>query len=154
MVLKLTSRSGNNPFPVDDEMKRSIASSLHRGAYLVYRHGFLRKGPGLCHGVAGSVYALLAVADVSNEIKATIGEETTSQLNYLAAAIHLSALATRVDELVEQHEMRTPDRPWSLYEGRAGMCCAWMEVLYRMQIESSGEVVSGMPGYSDIGINI
>ena len=75
-VLKLVIRS-NNPLPVENQMKRSIASSLHRGAYLVYRYGFLRKGLGLSHGVTGSFYALLAVADVS--------KETTGQLDYLAA---------------------------------------------------------------------
>ena len=100
-VLELAIRS-NNPLPVENQMKRSIVSSLHRGAYLVYRHGFLRKGLGLCHGeVTGSFYALLAMADVS--------KETTGQLDYLAAAMHLPALTT----LVEQREMRMPDRCWA-----------------------------------------
>lgn len=131
-------------------MKCNMASSLHRGAFLVYRHGLLRKGLGLCHGVAGSVYALLTAADVSNEIRIRVGGESARHLDYLAAAIHLSVLATQVDELVEQGKMRTPDRPWSLYEGKAGMCCAWAEVLYKMQ---AGETIgSGMIGYSDISI--
>ncbi|KAK2467919.1 hypothetical protein APHAL10511_000214 [Amanita phalloides] len=150
-LLKLANRS-KNPFPVDDQMKDRIALSLHRGAVLVYERGFLRKGIGLCHGVAGSVFALLATADVSHEIKSRLGEEDNQPLDYLASAVHLAMLATRVDELVDQREMGTPDRPWSLYEGMAGMCCAWAEVLFKMQVEVGKESVCGMPGYNDIVI--
>lgn len=38
------------------------ASYLHaaqRAAELVWQQGMLKKGPGLCHGVAGNAYALL-----------------------------------------------------------------------------------------------
>lgn len=157
-VLKLAHRH-NNPLPVDDRMKASIASALHRGANLVYRHGFLRKGLGLCHGIAGSVYALLAVADVSNEVHTRLSESQAAQgLDYLGAAVHMSTLVAHVDEFVANGEMRIPDRPWSLYEGRAGMCCALAEVLHRTQTEMSGETVRdasnlwGMPGHSDLAI--
>jgi hypothetical protein len=155
-ILKLAQRP-NSHLPIDEQTKAKIASSLHRGASLVYRHGFLRKGLGICHGVAGSVYALLAAGDVSNEIQLRLSErETTQSLDYLSAAVHLCVLATRVDELVEEREMRVPDGPWSLYEGRAGMCCAWAEVLCRMEAEMGGEAVLdrrkmwGMPGYNDL----
>ncbi|KAF8634028.1 hypothetical protein AX17_004293 [Amanita inopinata Kibby_2008] len=156
-VLRLSRRS-NNPLPVDDETKRNIALSLHLGAVLVYKHGLLRKGVGPCHGVAGSVYALLAVADVSAEIQRWLSLKVNDSLDYFAAAVHLSELATHVEEYVEQEEMRIPDRPWSLYEGKAGMCCAWAEVLLRIQARASGRVIkdsfdiSGMPGYSDFTI--
>ncbi|KAL1745907.1 hypothetical protein HDZ31DRAFT_81595 [Schizophyllum fasciatum] len=40
----------------------ALARAVDRAAALVYRHGLLRKGLGACHGVAGSVFALLACA--------------------------------------------------------------------------------------------
>ncbi|KAF8627720.1 hypothetical protein AX15_004278 [Amanita polypyramis BW_CC] len=152
-LFKLANRS-DNPFPVDDQMKGSMARTLNRGAVLVYRHGLLRKGIGICHGVAGSVYALLAAADVSKEIKLRLDGEAVQLSDYFAMAIHLSTLATLADELEEEGKMKTPDRPWSLYEGKAGMCCAWADVLCRMQASVSSELsnVFGMPGYSDIVI--
>ena len=58
--------------------------------------------------------------------------------------------------------MYVPDRPYSLFEGVAGMCCAWVEVLRRLDGLSSPSVVggvemigrsvgSGMPAYDDFG---
>ena len=32
-----------------------------RAAELIWSDGLLKKGPGLCHGVAGNAYAMLAV---------------------------------------------------------------------------------------------
>ena len=68
-----------------------------------------------------------------------------------------------------QREMKTPDRPWSLYEGSAGMCCAWAEVYDRLSttgrnLSSSGDEPegtrlhwarsrSGMPGFDDMIID-
>ncbi|KAF9458544.1 hypothetical protein BDZ94DRAFT_1325422 [Collybia nuda] len=48
---------------LDTALYDTLATSLRAGARLVYRHGLLRKGLGLCHGVAGSVFALLAASD-------------------------------------------------------------------------------------------
>jgi hypothetical protein len=50
--------------------------------------------------------------------------------------------------------MSTPDHPWSLYEGVGGMCCAWAEVLCRLDDIKKGINVPymgcGMPGFDDI----
>jgi len=108
-------------------LRDDIISSIERGAALVYSHGFLRKGVGLCHGVAGSIFALLAVSDT-----------LPSNLNYFRQAVHLAHLATGYNELTRRGKMRTPDRKWSLYEGTAGMCCAWGEVLRRMEDGKAG----------------
>lgn len=51
---------------------------------------------------------------------------------YFLRAIHLAQLTTTYETLTHKGEMRTPDRPYSLYEGIAGMCCAWAEVLRRL----------------------
>ena len=58
--------------------------------------------------------------------------------------------------------MNTPDYPYSLYGGVAGMCCAWVEVLRRLDGLISPSVVGGlerqdrfvgygMPAYDDFG---
>ncbi|KAJ7621113.1 hypothetical protein FB45DRAFT_134767 [Roridomyces roridus] len=136
------------PTSADAPLMGKLIASVQAGATLVYHHGFLTKGIGLCHGAAGSVFALLAVSDVldrSPKEKKMIDQDNY----YLHRAVHLAQLATRHKALTQRGEMRLPDHPWSLYEGSAGMCCAWAEVLRR-----SGKNVrferSGMPGFDDL----
>jgi Lanthionine synthetase C-like protein len=137
--------------PLTASLRDKIIVALHRGASLTYTTGLLRKGVGLCHGVAGSVYALLAVSDVlDREFHSDKGTNDT----YLSKALHLAHLATSHAELTSKGRMRVPDRPWSLYEGMAGMCCAWADVLCRFEAsEESGPVRRtgrGMPGFDDL----
>jgi hypothetical protein len=98
----------------------------------------LRKGVGLCHGVGGSVYALLSASQILDS-GASDGENARR-------AIHLALVAADWGALTDAGEMSTPDRPWSLYEGLAGMCCAWADVLR----VTGGRAALGMPGYADI----
>ena len=51
---------------------------------------------------------------------------------WLQRAVHLADLATAYQKLTQEGKMKTPDHPYSLYEGVAGMCCAWAEVLVRL----------------------
>jgi lantibiotic modifying enzyme len=71
---------------------------------VVWPRGLLHKGVGLCHGIAGNAYALLAVGrtDPSFVLKA---------FSFFQLSLH------HMDEL----EM-IPDRPYSLYEGLGAMC--------------------------------
>ncbi|KAJ7198809.1 hypothetical protein GGX14DRAFT_468927 [Mycena pura] len=136
---------------------RPLIASVQAGAGLVYRHGLLRKGLGLCHGVAGSVFALVAVSDVLDRAgpgAATSGKEAEGSGDYyLARAAHLARLAVTHDAC---GDMRVPDHPFSLYEGRAGMCAAWAAVLARLAARNGAnrEQVhfdrSGMPGFDDV----
>lgn len=127
-------------FPIKSHLKDKITTSLHRGAELIYREGLLRKGVGLCHGTAGSIYALLSVSDVL---------DFSSNSPYFTQAVHLAYLATSYEELTSGGNMKTPDHPWSLYEGLAGMCCAWGEILSRLE-SSHARKSSGMPGFDDL----
>ncbi|PFH51631.1 hypothetical protein AMATHDRAFT_142153 [Amanita thiersii Skay4041] len=146
-VLQIVKRQ-QGPSVVDEEMKTKIARALHRAAKLVYRQGLLRKGVGLCHGTAGSIYALLAAYDVTGDIQEHISRDEASDMrDTLESAIQLATLAVEAEE---DGELRTPDRPWSLYEGKAGMCSALAEILCRM--EDKRPVGSGMVGFSDIDI--
>ncbi|KAH8096823.1 hypothetical protein BXZ70DRAFT_1031811 [Cristinia sonorae] len=121
---------------ISEALLRPMHTALARGGELVYTHGFLRKGVGICHGVAESVFALLAVSRVLDD-----KDEV-----WLTRAVHLAELATRYHELERSGEMKVPDRPYSLYEGVAGMCCAWADVLDRL----NGKPGVGMPGYDDL----
>ena len=112
----------------------------------MYTKGLLRKGVGICHGVAGTVYALLAVSDAM--------ESPQLKEKYLLQAIHLADIATGYESLTKEGEMSTPDHRWSLYEGVAGMCCAWAAVLRRLDGigDAHDDIVAGMPGYTDIAL--
>ncbi|TFK34623.1 hypothetical protein BDQ12DRAFT_689289 [Crucibulum laeve] len=135
-----SSRKKYNRMPLDKHLEHKIITSLQHGATLVYRHGFLRKGVGICHGVAGSIYALLAVSDAID----------TSNTSALGHAVRLAHIATKYESYISEGEMTVPDHPWSLYEGLAGMCCAWAEVLHRLESKRARKC-SGMPGIDDLG---
>jgi len=124
----------------NETLVRKLNGALLRGADVVYQKGLLRKGVGLCHSVAGSVYALLAVSDVVN-VK---GEE------FLLKAAHLACLATFHEDMTTSKEMRIPDHPWSLYEGLAGACCVWSEILSRLDSARFRRASSGFPGFDDL----
>jgi len=129
--------------------------ALARGGNIVYERGLLRKGVGLCHGVAGSVYALLAVSSALDSYDhGQVLESPGEGAHWLMRAVWLAQLATDYERLTSQGEMRVPDRPYSLHEGIAGMCCAWGEVLRRLEGRKGpgGRPASGFPGYDDLAV--
>jgi len=75
---------------------------------VVYPRGCLRKGLGLCHGIAGNAYCFLAV------YRATSDPHVKADMLQRARAFAQLGL-DRLEELRER-----PDRPYSLYEGLAG----------------------------------
>ena len=93
--------------------------------------------------MAGSVYSLISASNALDSSRDT---------PYLKKAVHLAQLASMAGELVKNGEMSTPDRPWSLYEGLSGMCCAWAEILdcVGRVLENRVRKASGMPGYDDL----
>ncbi|XP_022086481.1 lanC-like protein 2 isoform X2 [Acanthaster planci] len=71
---------------------------------VIWERGLLRKGYGLCHGTAGNAYALLAL------------HQTTKDSKYLYQAFKFAEWCMDYGK----HGCRTPDRPFSLFEGMAG----------------------------------
>ncbi|KAF8154723.1 hypothetical protein B0H34DRAFT_534833 [Crassisporium funariophilum] len=126
--------------PSQDTVKERIRTSVRRASSLVYERGLLCKGVGLCHGTAGSVYALLGASSAL---------DTAPDREWLKKAAHLAYLATYHEEMTSCRRMVVPDRRWSLYEGLAGMCCAWAEVLRRLDSDRRF-LSSGMPGFDDL----
>lgn len=71
---------------------------------VIWSRGLLRKGYGLCHGVAGNAYAFVALHSVTNDPK------------YSHRAMSFGKWMFDYGK----HGCRTPDRPFSLFEGMAG----------------------------------
>uniref|UniRef100_A0A8C5PBB2 Glutathione S-transferase LANCL1 n=1 Tax=Leptobrachium leishanense TaxID=445787 RepID=A0A8C5PBB2_9ANUR len=69
-----------------------------------WQRGLLKKGYGLCHGSAGNAYSFLALYNLTHDIK------------YLHRACKFAEWCMDYGE----HGCRTPDTPFSLFEGMAG----------------------------------
>ncbi|KAF0310521.1 LanC-like protein 3 [Amphibalanus amphitrite] len=75
---------------------------------ITWQKGLLRKGPGICHGVAGSGYVFLLLYRLTGD-----------QRHLHRAQQFASAIFT---EQFQRHS-RQPDCPYSLFEGLAGTVC-------------------------------
>ncbi|KAG8230828.1 hypothetical protein J437_LFUL010225 [Ladona fulva] len=82
---------------------------------VVWQRGLLRKGYGICHGVAGNAYTFLALHQTLNRSQAKGLGEAKDVLNLYRACRFAEWCTT-----FNQHQERTPDRPYSLFEGLAG----------------------------------
>ncbi|KAK6621444.1 hypothetical protein RUM44_001251 [Polyplax serrata] len=71
---------------------------------VVWERGLLRKGYGICHGVAGNAYTFLILY------------QTTRDIKHLYRACKFAEWCTTYN----QYQERIPDRPYSLFEGLAG----------------------------------
>ncbi|KAL1396665.1 hypothetical protein pipiens_010368 [Culex pipiens pipiens] len=80
----------------------------------IWRHGLLYKGPGICHGVAGNGYAFLLMYRLTGEKRYLYRAGKFAE--FLSAECFLA-------------NARTPDRPFSLYEGLAGTVCFLADLL-------------------------
>lgn len=80
--------------------------------------GLLKKGVGLCHGIAGSAYCFLALHRARRKAMAQSNSiAATTDGKWLSWAHHFAKFAAgHVRELYS-----VPDRPCSLYEGAAGL---------------------------------
>jgi len=80
----------------------------------VWAFGLLRKGVGLCHGIAGNGYAFLALFRVTREAE------------YLQRAHDFAAFALSPQG---RSVLARPDHPHALFEGSAGLCCFLADLL-------------------------
>jgi Lanthionine synthetase C-like protein len=92
-------------------------------AEVIWKRGILKKGYGICHGVAGNGYALLQVyqcTGVSFEFyfknNDNFSDITLQDNRYLYEALQFADWCTTYDEF----QGGVPDRPNSLFEGLAG----------------------------------
>ncbi|KAK0041809.1 lanC-like protein 3 [Biomphalaria pfeifferi] len=80
----------------------------------VWQKGLLTKGPGICHGIAGNGYVFLLLYRLTQDKK------------HLYRAMQFANFML-TDEF--QSKARTPDNPYSLYEGMAGTVCFMIDLL-------------------------
>ncbi|XP_064419552.1 glutathione S-transferase LANCL1 isoform X1 [Latimeria chalumnae] len=71
---------------------------------VIWQRGLLKKGYGLCHGAAGNAYGFLALYKLTQDLK------------YLYRACKFAEWCLDYGK----HGCRTPDTPFSLFEGMAG----------------------------------
>jgi hypothetical protein len=91
---------------------RHLERAKHIAEAVVWHRGLLRKGVGLCHGISGSVYALLAA-----------GRADPSLVH--KAAYFVDFAMKHVDEL----EL-VPDHPYSVFEGMAGLGILCLDMVH------------------------
>jgi lantibiotic modifying enzyme len=92
----------------------------------IWKRGLIKKGYGLCHGVAGNGYSFLALFN-------TTGEQVW--LNKAIKFAETIAFDTNFHEIVQnyddpqRYQVGVPDHPFSLMEGAAGTICYLIDCL-------------------------
>lgn len=81
---------------------------------IIWQRGLLRKGPGICHGIAGNGYVHLMMYRLTKDAK------------YLHRAVCFAQFLMTQEF---QTQARTPDNPFSLFEGLAGTVCFVADLL-------------------------
>jgi lantibiotic modifying enzyme len=87
-------------------------NSCLRSGECIWKRGLLRKGPGICHGIAGNGYVFLLLYRLTNDSKHLYRAQQFAQFLF-------------TDEF---KKARIPDSPYSLYEGLAGTVCYLIDV--------------------------
>ncbi|KAI9027838.1 hypothetical protein DFJ74DRAFT_660602 [Hyaloraphidium curvatum] len=88
--------------------ENGIEEAAIKSADVVWDQGLLKKGVGLCHGIAGNAYAFLHLFKATGDSK------------YFARAVRFALFGLDWQERTERGEFRHPDHIWSLFEGSAG----------------------------------
>lgn len=105
---------------------KKYLDALLKSSDNVWHAGLLRKGYSLCHGVAGNAYAFLTAY------------HTTHAEEQMYRALCFANWVTGYNK----HEDTTPDRPYSLYEGKVGVAFFLLDILKPTNAK--------FPGYEDI----
>ncbi len=138
----------------------------------VWEQGLLSKGGGLCHGITGNAWPLLMLHDVfeysrdglkrarenyhSRQGQGKKQQEIPEMLSgdyFLSRALAMILHARETQPYnhakssgTASNDYRLPDHPYSLFEGLAGMLCAWGETvavlrarLRKMELGEAGE---------------
>ena len=96
-------------------------TAARKAGDLVWERGLLKKGPGLCHGVAGNGYTFLHLYQVlTTTLDSVMSHDTVVQVTGEDVWLYRAAMFGQwLTELVRQ-DQNIPDRPLSLFEGIAG----------------------------------
>ena len=135
--------------------------AIQLGAEKVWQEGLLTKGGSLCHGLAGNAWSLLLLHEC---FESDSDDKEGNQFSdyFLSRALSLLLLARESPpystalKIPSSYNFRTPDRPYSLYEGLAGELCAWAETcvviktrLCKLKLDEEGKVLTP-PGKKEL----
>lgn len=128
--------------------------AIQLGAEKAWQEGLLTKGGSLCHGLAGNAWSLLLLHECFESDSDDKEEDKISDY-FLSRALSLLLLARESPpystalNIPSSYNFRTPDRPYSLYEGLAGELCAWAETcvviktrLCKLGLDEEGKVLT------------
>jgi hypothetical protein len=121
-----------------------FGTTLQAAAEKVWEQGLVKKGLGICHGVAGNAWALMIFGRVCDSA-------CTKEL-WLSRGLALLMETTEMPPMgpVKNSAYRLPDVPLSLYEGLAGTICAYAEA-YNL-VRGDDDRVLGFPGLGGKGV--
>ena len=103
-----------------------ILRSLDEALRAIWERGILKKGFGLCHGIAGSGYAFLMM------YRYTEADEHLYRAYKMAEAIHSDEIKKETDLYIDRQRyvVGVPNHPYSLMEGLAGTICYHCDLLH------------------------
>lgn len=141
-------------YPADfEDVRRAHPGLRTRAVRAVWDQGLVQKGLGICHGVTGNAWPmlLLSLERTSSSVRSSASNDQLSRaLAFLLHATELPPLSTS-----SRLGYRTPDRPFSLFEGFAGAVCAWADacaVIQNRRLSGSRtSPVLGFPGMGGVG---
>lgn len=92
----------------------------------VWKYGILKKGFGVCHGIAGNAYCFLSL------YKLTRQEEYYYKAVKMAECMFNDEIKDIIGNYYDPQRYRVgvPDSPYSLMEGEAGTICFFSDLLY------------------------
>eukprot|EP01031_Cornospumella_fuschlensis_P026168 gene26168-31598_t len=111
----------------------NVLHEIQNAVLVVQQRGLLRKGLGLCHGIAGNMYTLL---EAQARSPSRISEETIQ--SYLLCMLNYTTLR-------DNGIMGVGDAEFSLFEGQAGALVCLVDYLESL----TGGLCEGFPFYSD-----
>lgn len=91
--------------------------AAEEAAAVVWRRGLLKR-VGICHGISGNAYVFLSLY------------RQTRRAKYLYQAKAFACfLLDKANQLIEDGTMHTGDRPYSMFEGQAGMAYLFFDMI-------------------------
>lgn len=94
-------------------------------ASVIQPRGLLKKGCGLCHGISGNAFVFLSLANAERTLRGGgDGHDHVSE-QWTNATYEYANFA--LDHLIDIQDV--PDRPYSLYEGMAGLSCLLLALI-------------------------
>ena len=90
------------------------------GTKVIWPRGLLRKGVGLCHGITGNAYSLLALGRPHKRIK----DDDEGNMVWMRQACHYAAFSLEKWTSLES----VPDNPYSVFEGAGGLAILMMDL--------------------------